>query len=482
MTILARRDLLVGVVGSFLHAQTGVSPADVSGLRNGVSGRLIVPGDEEYDSARRLASFNPTTDKHPQAIVRCATADDVARAVVFTREHGVEVAVRSGGHDVLGASVCDGLVIDLSTMNAIHADPERRTVRVEAGVRSGQLNAALQRYGLAAALGCHPGVGVAGLTVGGGLGWLLGKYGAACDHLLGADLVTAEGKKLRASETENADLFWALRGGGGNFGIVTSLDFRLHPVDRVFGGVLVLRTNVAKFLRFYRTDMAGASKELTVETSLIAGEQPVIVAIVCWSGDASEGDRVLKPLRSFDAPVADWVDSVAYAHLTDRMAEVGSLLGRAPQQQQRGPGYGYWRGGSLRELSNAAADQIAAAMEHGPRGSSLGLGHYMHGEACRVKPGATPLVRTAGQVTYFFNTGWGDPRMAGDRMEWVDRCRNDMKPFSSRGAYINYLSVDEPGAVEASYGKNYDRLARIKKRYDPPNFFHRNRNIRPRRA
>ncbi|HYL77914.1 MAG TPA: FAD-binding oxidoreductase [Bryobacteraceae bacterium] len=441
---------------------------------------MIVPGDGEYDSARRLASFNPTTDKHPQMIVRCATTEDVCRAVVFAREHGVEVAVRSGGHDVLGASVCDGLVIDLAGMNAIRADPERRTVRVEPGVRSGQLSAALQGHGLAAALGCHPGVGVAGLTVGGGLGWLLGKHGAACDHLVGADLVTAEGKKLRVSKTENAELFWALRGGGGNFGIVTSLDFRLHPVNRVFGGVLVLRTDVRRFLRFYRTFMEGAPDELTVEISIIAGEQPVIVAIVCWSGDAAQGSRVLQPLRSFDSPVADWIDDVAYAHLTDRVAEVGSLLSRAQPQQQRGPGYGYWRGGSLRELSGAAADQIAAAIEHAPGGSSLGLGHFMHGQVCRVEPGATPLIRTAGQITYFFNTGWGDPRLADDRMEWVNRCCNAMKPFSSRGAYINYLSADDPAAVEASYGKNYERLAQIKTRYDPSNFFHRNRNIRPR--
>jgi FAD/FMN-containing dehydrogenase len=412
-------------------------------------------------------------------IVRCATPEDAARAVVFAREHMLEVAVRSGGHDVLAASVCDGMVIDLSSLKAIRVDPQRQTARVEAGVRSGQLNGALQRVGLAAALGCHPGVGIAGLTLGGGLGWLLGKYGATCDHLIGAELITAEGTKLRASRTQNSELFWALRGGGGNFGIVTALDFQLHVVDHVFGGVLVFRTDVARFLRFYRDFMQAAPDELTVEVSVVASRPPVVVAIACWSGDATEGERVLKPLRSFGASIADWLDHVAYAHLTDRVSEVGSLINRAQAQQLRGPAYSYWRGGSLGELSNASADAIAAALERAPGGASLGLGHYMHGQVCRIQPDAAPLLRAAGQVTYFFNAAWGDPRLAGANMEWVNRSRAAMQPLSTTGAYVNYLSTDDQAAVQASYGANYDRLVRVKGQYDPSNFFHRNRNIRP---
>jgi FAD/FMN-containing dehydrogenase len=480
---LTRRKALAGAVSipffSFLKAQIGISPSLVEGLRNSLNGRVIVPADSEYDSTRRLASFNPTTDKHPKMIVRCATPEDVVRAVVFAREHSLEVAVRSGGHDVLGASVCDGLVIDLSSLNAISVDTKHRTAHLEAGVRSGQLNGAVQRNGLAAALGCHPGVGVAGLTVGGGLGWLLGKHGATCDHLIGADLITAEGRILRASETENTELFWALRGGGGNFGVVTALDLELHPVDQVLGGVLIFRTSVARFLRFYRDFMQAAPDELTVEITVIQGRLPLIVAITCWSGDATKGERVLKPLRSFGAPVADWIDHVEYAHLTDRMSEVGSLLGRAQPQQRRGPWYSYWRGGSLRGLGNASADQIGAAIERAPSGSSLGLGHYMHGQICRIKPDVTPFIRTAGQFTYFFNAGWGDPGLADTNMEWVNRSWAGMQPFSSQGAYINYLSEDNQAVVKASYGKNYDRLAQIKRQYDPSNFFHRNRNIRP---
>ncbi len=476
-----RRALLASGLGAialrrFAKAQT-VNRSLVEGLRTSLNGQLIVPGDPSYEQARRPISFNPTTDKHPQMIVRCLTREDVVRAVVFAQERALEVAVRSGGHDVLGASVCDGMVIDLSPMRKITIDPERRTAHVEAGVRSGELNGVTQRNGLAAALGCHPGVGVAGLTIGGGLGWLLGKHGASCDQIIGADLITAEGKVTRASEAENAELFWALRGGGGNFGIVTALDFRLHPVGEVLGGVLVLRTDVARFLRFYRTFMQAAPDELTVEVSIIARKQPVVIAITCWSGDAADGEAVLKPLRSFGSPLADWISKVEYARLTSRMPDVGSLLGHA-QSQSSGPGCNYWRGGSLRELSNASAEQIAAFIEHAPDGCSLGLGHYMHGQVCRVAQDATPLIRTAGQATYFFNASWADPKLSEAYIRWVDNSWAAMRRFSSDSAYINYLSADNQAAVKAAYGKNYDRLLDIKRRHDPSNFFHRNRNIR----
>jgi FAD/FMN-containing dehydrogenase len=306
---------------------------------------------------------------------------------------------------------------------------------------------------------------------------LLGKHGASCDHLIGADLITAEGKVLRASEAENPELFWALRGGGGNFGIVTALDFRLHPVAEVLGGILVLRTDIARFLRFYRAFMQDAPDELTVEISIIAGKPPVLVAIACWSGDAAAGEAALKPLRSFGVALADWIDKVAYARLTSRMPEVGSLLGLT-QPQASGPPCNYWRGASLRELSNASAEQIAAFIDQAPDGCSVGLGHYMHGQVCRVAQDATPLIRTAGQLTCFFNASWADPNLGEGCMRWVDRSSAAIRNLSSGGAYINYLSTDNQPAVKASYGKNYDRLLDIKKRYDPSNFFHRNRNIR----
>lgn len=479
---LTRRAALAGSLSaltwrSSLNAQV-VSRPLVEGLRARLTGRVIVPEDPGYEQARRPVSFNPTTDHHPQMIVRCASRDDVASAVVFARERDLDVAIRSGGHDVLGACVCDGMIIDLSGLKKIAIDPERRTAHVEPGVRSGELHGAAQRNGLGAVLGCHPGVGVAGLTLGGGLGWLSGKHGASCDQLLGAEVVTAEGKLVRASKTENPDLFWALRGGGGNFGVATALDLQLHPVDDMLGGVLVLRTGVTEFLRFYSAFMHTAPEDLVVEISIIPGKEPVIVAITCWSGDTAQGQAVLQPLRSFGKPLADWIDQVPYARLTSRMADVGPLLGTL-QPQSRGPEYNYWRGGSAQQIDSAGIEQIAAAIEGAPQGCSIGLGHYMHGRVCQVARDETPLIRTAGQVTYFINASWNDANLREAGMHWVDRSWSAMRPFSSAGTYINYLSVDEPSAVQVSYGGNYSRLVQLKRRYDPSNFFHRNRNVRP---
>ena len=217
----SRRSLLLGA--GTLRAQTP--------LQEKLTGKVILPGDTDYESARRIFSFNPRTARRPQMILRCSAADDAVRAVRFAREKQLDLAVRSGGHDLLGASICDGMVVDLSPMKGIRMNREDGSVRVEAGVRAAELNAATQAAGLAVPLGCHPAVGVAGLTLGGGLGWLLGKHGATCDNLLGTDIVMADGKMLHASVAENADLFWALRGGGGNFGIVTALEYRLHPVS-----------------------------------------------------------------------------------------------------------------------------------------------------------------------------------------------------------------------------------------------------------
>src|SRR5215831_11656909 len=339
-------------------------------------------------------SFNPRTDKHPQMIVRCGAPEDAAKAVSYARERGLDVAVRSGGHDLLGGSVCDAMVIDLSRMKAIWLNREAGTVRVEAGVRTGELNNATQVAGLAVPLGCHPAVGVAGLTLGGGLGWLIGKHGATCDHLLGADVVMADGTVLHANASENPELFWALRGGGGNFGIVTALEYQAHPVDQVTGGVIAYRTPLDRFLRFYSGFMSQAPPELAVELNIILNSPPTIVAMVCWSG-ALEGARVLRALRAFGPPEKDLVDTVGYLHLLDRFPQLGSLLGPPPPRDRQRPPSIYWRGGSLRALSHAAADQLAAIAQIAPPGSSIGVGHLMHGQVCRVAPDATPLPRIA---------------------------------------------------------------------------------------
>jgi len=346
-----------------------------------------LPGNSNYESARSVGSFNPSTDKHPLIIARCADSSDAAQSIQFASDHSLEVAVRAGGFDVLGASVCEGgMVIDLSRMNAISVDSRQRTSRVQAGARSAELSSAAAALGLAAALGCHPAVGVAGLTLGGGLGWLAGKYGASCDNLRGADLITADGRMIRTSDTENPDLFWAIRGGGGNFGVVASFDFQLHPVDRVFGGVAAYRGDIAAFLRFYGDFMKAAPDELTVELSIRVLGKPTILATACWSGDLAEGERVLRPLREFGMLIADAINVVPYAHLIDRPGpDFGRRLfdsGSSPPPPPRVDNSrvcDYWRGGSLQELSNGAAETIAAAARNAPPSWSIGLGHYIHG-------------------------------------------------------------------------------------------------------
>jgi FAD/FMN-containing dehydrogenase len=424
-------------------------------------------------------------------IVRCLEPQDVIRSISFAHDKALDVAVRSGGHDLLGASVCDGIVIDLSRMKEISFARERGTVHVSAGVRAGELNASTQRSGLAAVLGCSPGVGVAGLTLGGGLGWFLGKHGTAADNLLGANLITADGRMLRVTATKHRELFWALKGGGGNFGIVTGLDLQLFPVNQVVGGVVAYRTEIGQFLRFYRDFMKIAPDALTVELNILLTKKPLIAALVCWSGDPADRKRVLDALETFGPPITNNIDVVSYLHLGERFGLIGQLLKQEsqpapsptvqtqPPRSAINPAYNYWRGGSLEELTNEAIDQIQSCADSAPGHSSIGLGHYMHGQACKSGAHDTPLTRRIGQITYFFSASWIDAAMAEAPMEWVNQSNAAMRPLSSKGTYINYLSSDNEHDVKASYEQSYDRLARIKRQYDPSNFFHRNRNIRP---
>ena len=500
--MLSRRELLrVAALGSVSALRSGaqfavpawadsstpsIPQSRIAELRKTFHGEIICPGDPAYDPARIVASFNPTTDRHPQIIARCADEQDIVRAVQFSREHVLEVAVRAGGFDVLGASVCDGLVIDLSRLKHVVVDPQTATARVQPGVRSAELSSAAEPHGLAAALGCHPSIGIAGLTLGGGLGWLAGKYGASCDNLIRANLVTADGKVLQASASENSDLFWAIQGGGGNFGIISQLELRLHPVGLVFGGVAAYRGDLAAFLRFYRDFMKEAPDELTVEISIRHLGKPTLLATACWSGDPAQGERVLRPLRDFGPPVADAMSVVSLNHLIDRPGpDFGRRLfgdGASPPPSAIPEGArrcDYWRGGSLDELSDAAAAQIASAVSDAPQGWSIGLGHYLHGRASQVSPLKSCLPRKAGRLTYFFDAGWWDPALAETSMAWVNQSHAAMQPHSSLATYIDYLSSNNPKDVRASYGENYTRLAALKRKYDRHNFFHLNRNIVP---
>ena len=445
--------------------------SDFEALRASIKGSLILPVDGGYDRARRVWSFNPHTDARPAAIVRCADANDVVKSVTFAREQSLELAVRGGGHDILGASTCEGgLVVDLSAMKRIDIDPSRRHAHVGPGVLSGELKAAAVPFDVAPVLGCNPSVGVGGLTLGGGIGWFLGTHGAACDNLVSAAIVTADGALLRASADSNADLYWAIRGGGGNFGVATQLELQLHPVGNVVGGVVAFRPkDIRPFLRLYRSYMKAAPDALTVELSIFADPDPTIWAMVCWSGEPKSGLRVLEPLRRIESPVADTVEVVPWAR----------FLAHMPQRTMLQTPNTYWRGGSLSELSDTAIDKFASSIERAPAGWQLGIGHYMHGRICQVPPAATPFRRTVGQSTNFISSSWGDPADADAHMRWVDSTWEELHRVSQTGTYVNYLSESSEAAVRASYGDHYARLATIKHRYDPDNVFHRNRNIRP---
>ena len=458
--------------------------AKLARFRGCLAGTLILPGDHDYEGARRLASFNPRSDKRPSFIVRCGNASDVARSLEFARSSHLEIAVRGGGHDVLGGSVCEGgVLIDLAPLGSIRISPERGVALVQSGARVGAVNEALQGHGLSAALGCHPGVGVAGLTLGGGLGWLLGRFGAACDNLVAVEIVTAEGRQLRASETENAELFWGLRGGGGNFGIATAFEYRLHPVGKVVGGCLAYSgARTRDFLRFYRDYMAQAPDELTVEVVMLSSDEPVVLAVACYSGDAASAVRVLAPLRMFGPLLVNGIREVPYARLADPPPEIARMVGGgvAHEGEDGGHrGFNYWRGASLSTWTDSAIDAFVTCAATAPPGWSMGVGHYMHGAVCRVGDRDTPLLRRVGHSSYHFNVSWGATKRSAGAMAWVDRSLARMAPFSDAPTYVNYLSSDTAQAVAAAYGEGYGRLVALKRQFDPDNVFHRNRNIRP---
>lgn len=477
------------------HASDAMSLPSFGKFRASLKGHLIVPSDAEYERARRVGSFNPTTDRRPLMIVRCADPTDVVRALEFGERASLAIAVRSGGNDVLGESVCDGMVIDLSPMKRVSIEAGTRAAHIGAGVLGRALELAAERFRLAPVLACYQGLGISGLALGGGLGWLLGSHGAACDHLIGADIVCADGRLLRATAEENPDLFWAIRGGGGNFGVVTRLDLNLIAMDQILGGGIVFRSDVSKFLHFYRDFMRSAPDALTVELSIFTIDKPVVLAVVCWSGDQAQGERVLRPLRNFAPPVFDSVRSVPLAHLTDPprlldliraaleavlesptflMKAIGSV-GMGPQQTQ----HLFWRGGSINSFGDEAIEQLAGIAHSAPQGGRIGLGHYMHGQICRIKSDATAFVRRPGQLNYFISAQWNDTHESDSSMHWVTRSASKMRSVSSGGTYVNYLSDDSEGAVADAYGENYPRLKALKRLYDPTNIFHLNRNIRP---
>jgi hypothetical protein len=437
-------------------------------FKSGLRGEVLEPGDDGYPSARRV--WNGLIDRKPALIVRCTDTSDVIRAVHFARSQNLPVAVRAGGHSSPGYSVCDdGIVIDLSQMKGIWIDPLKGIARTQVGPRLGEFVSRTQALGLATTTGTVAGTGLAGLTLGGGIGWLMGKYGLTIDNLLAVDLVTADGQVLTANATENPDLFWGVRGGGGNFGIVTSFEFRLHPVTTVLAGKMLYPIQQAReILRLYRDFTAQAPDELTAYASLVttAHGEPAAEITLCYTGPLDEGERHIEALRSFGSPISDLIHPKSYLKTV-------SMLRTAPV----GRSY-YERSLTLEQLSDEAIDLIAEYGQARTSPFSQVLIQHLHGAASRVSPTETAFAQRQESYILGIFAAWTDQE-AQKHIEWTRSFWTATRPFGSLGVYVNFLGDEGEERIRASYGVNYERLVALKNRYDPTNFFHLNQNIQP---
>lgn len=483
-----RRDFLkqatsAGILGStVLHAPLPGTPVAEDGyraLQQRVRGVVLLPGDRDYEASCRL--WTGGIPKRPALVARCTCVQDVAAAVGFARERDLPLAVRCGGHTLNGTCE-DGLLINLADMGEISVQAEARRVQVQAGCLTGAIDQATTPFGLAAVLGECPTVGIGGLTLGGGLGRLMGRHGALCDTLLAAEVVTANGRILRVSAKENSDLFWAIRGGGGNFGVVTSLTFQLFPVGEVVAGMLRYPIGQTRsVLRTLAATMASAPDGLDALVEIGCGilqyapdaVEPTVVVNICWNGPLEQGEKVLRPLRSLK-PTSDTIRPMSYLSAQE-LGDVRPLL------RCIGTGYpGYRKSGFVATLNEAAIGVLLAACSQPPSSVwSVALDHYMHGAVCRVPTEAMAFsLRQPGfsMRAAAFNTDDGD---AKEVKAWVQTLTQALEPFSDGRIYFNYLTDQGPAGVRAALGDNYARLVALKQKYDPTNLFRHNPNIEP---
>lgn len=458
---------------------SSIEPAAMNQLRAQFRGALLRPAEEGYDEARRV--WNGAIDRRPALIGRCAGSDDVIHAVRFAREHDLLVAIRGGGHSVAGQSVCDGgMMIDLSLMKTVRVDPSARTAYAGGGLLWSDLDRATQPFGLATTGGIISHTGIGGLTLGGGLGHLMRKHGLTVDNVLSFDLITAEGERQHVDADTEPELFWALRGGGGNFGVVTGFEYRLHPVGPIVlgGPIFWPAADASEVLRHLRNFAPGAPDELGITISLrmappmpfLPAEQygrPVIGLILVWAGDPAEGARAIEPLRRIGTPIADAVRPVPYGMIQSM------LDGGAPH----GMHY-YWRSQRM-DLSDAVVDLLAGALESMTSPVSQIAGWVVGGAACRADAEATAIgAREAG---FHFNVvaAWRpvDPEPAR-HIAWVRNTWTTLRPHAT-GVYANFLSDEGDDAVESAYDDRLARLRKVKRRWDPTNFFRLNANVRP---
>jgi FAD/FMN-containing dehydrogenase len=463
-------------------ATLATATADLALLRETLQGVVIAPGDDSYDEARAI--WNGMIDRRPACVARCTGVADVVGAVRFARERKLLVAVRSGGHGVGGQAICDGgLVIDVSPMKGIRVDPRARTARAEAGVLWGELDRETQLHGLATVGGIVTHTGIAGLTLGGGIGWLMRKHGATVDNLVSVDLVTADGELLTASEDENPDLFWGVRGGGGNFGIVTSFEYRLHPVGPVVlaGPIFHPFEEAGEVLRFYRDFIAAAPDELTTIFDLsVAPQVPflpedvhgkrIVMVGACYAGAPEDGIEAVRPLKEFGTPIADLLEPKPYTALQSMFDPL------VPHGWHR-----YWKSVELPPLTDAAIDTLVehAAAVTSPK--SYCIVFQLGGALARVGKDATAYCQRDAAHNVNINAVWTPDDVEGERhVGWAREFFSAMQPHAGGRVYVNFLGDEGADRVRQAYGaRQYERLARLKQIYDPTNFFRMNQNISP---
>ena len=489
---LSRRELLLGsaalggaaLMGSssrLLAADEATAAAaaeqPLDGLRKMLRGQLILPADASYDEARKV--WNGMIDKRPMAIARCTGVADVIDVVRYARKNNLPVSVRGGGHNVAGKALRDGAItIDLSTMRGIRVNPERKTGRAQGGAIWAALDHETTAFNLVTTGGTVSTTGIGGLTLGGGLGWLMGKYGLACDNLVSADVITADGDFLTASANENDDLFWALRGGGGNFGVVTSFEFGLHDLEPIVGGMAMYPQAMLKdLLHFFRDFTGSAPDSVTSMFGIAAGPpgtplegQNTGMIIVCHSGPVEEGERLLKPIKDFGPPTIDAIGPMSYTAL-QTMFDAGSGPG----------GRNYWKSNFMRELSDGAIDTIVKKSSGPLAGQgTLVLVEHLGGAVVRVGPHATAFSNRDAKYNASVLSSWTNAADDDKNIAWTREFGKALKAFGTGGGYVNYMAADEAAArVQATYEQNYKRLVDIKRKYDPTNFFSGNQNIKP---
>ena len=451
--------------------------ADYADLRMRIDGTLILPADADYADARRV--WNGMIDRRPAAIARCASVADVQTALAFARTHDIPVAVRGGGHNVAGKAVRDdALVIDLALMQAVSIDPDRRIGRAQGGTRWATFDTATTEHGLMTTGGTIATTGVGGLTLGGGLGWLMRRHGLACDNLVAAEVVTATGDLLRASAADNPDLFWALRGGGGNFGVVTSFEFGLHTEEPILAGIATYPgAALGDTLRFFREYTAEAPEALTTITgvsvadnSLRGPERNVGWIGVCHTGEPEAAEERVRPIREFGPPLEDNIGAMSY-RLVQTMFGSG----------HRTPHRVYWRSNFMTRLSDEVIDLIVRHADAGLRGENTAiLLEHMGGAIRRLGEHDTAFSNRSAEYNVSVLTEWTEPADDAANVAWTRAFGDELEAFATGAGYVNYMTDDEgPERIRSTYETNLAQLIEVKRRYDPENFFSSNQNIKP---